>query len=1033
MTDVVHRIVMMGLISIWLTCTTQSQTEAAEPADDDEVRSSATALAALDVGEGLQATLFAAEPMLLSPANIDVDHRGRVWVCEVVNYRHFANRNNPLRKKGDRILILEDTDGDGKADKKTVFYQGRDIDSAHGVCVLGNRVIVSALDKVLVFTDHNGDDEPDKKEVLFSGISGAQHDHGIHSFTFGPDGRLYFNCGNMARQIQDKHDENIVDLAGNIVAANRNPYQEGMIFRCNLDGSDFETLGWNFRNNWELAVDSYGTIWQSDNDDDGNRSVRINFVMEFGNYGYKDERTGAGWRTSRTGMHAEIPKRHWHLNDPGVVPNLLQTGAGSPTGILVYEGRLLPKVFWDQLVHCDAGPNVVRAYPVKKEGAGYKAEIVNMLHGARDQWFRPADVCVAPDGSLIIADWYDPGVGGHRMGDVQRGRLFRITPSGHRKYKVPMHNVSTAEGAVKALLSPNVATRYLARTALHKMQQQSEPALAKLYKDGQNPRHRARALWLLGDIDGRGRHYVERAIADRDPNIRITGLRLVRRLKLDVLPFVQQLTHDPSPQVRRECALALRHSASPQAAKLWAELAAQHDGKDRWYLEALGIGADRQWDRFFEAWLAKVGGKWNTSAGRDILWRSRAAKTTEYLARIISSSSTPMQQLPRYFRAFDLLPGSQAGAWEPGKNKELAQLAFATRSDDSDRRSFIMAEAVGRLKNFDVNSNPRYKAVLDRVLNNSRGTSQFVALVEKLSVKERYPDLLKLAQSKPAEQIGVEAIRTLLTKRELRLIKRGLADNDRQRAVNTALALGNSADGRIAKILLPLINDNSQPVELRRQAVISTTKTQNGARELLKLVAAGQLDAILKDAAASSLHSATSNDVKKEAAQLFPLPSSKDNKPLPPLAQLMKMKGDVNNGRLIFNTTATCAKCHIVNGIGKQVGPNLSEIGGKLSRQANFDSILFPSAGISHNYETYTVVLLSGNVVNGIVTSRTPDSLTLKGTDAIVRTFKGSEIEFIKKENTSLMPADIQKLMTAQELVDVVEYMVTLKQAAVKK
>ena len=98
----------------------------------------------------------------------------------------------------------------------------------------------------------------------------------------------------MARQIQDKHGENIVDLAGNIVAANRNPYQEGMIFRCNLDGSDFETLGWNFRNNWELAVDSYGTIWQSDNDDDGNRSVRINFVMEFGNYGYKDERTGAG-------------------------------------------------------------------------------------------------------------------------------------------------------------------------------------------------------------------------------------------------------------------------------------------------------------------------------------------------------------------------------------------------------------------------------------------------------------------------------------------------------------------------------------------------------------------------------------------------------------------------------------------------------------------------------------------------------------------------------------------------------------------
>ena len=122
-----------------------------------------------------------------------------------------------------------------------------------------------------------------------------------------------------------------------------------------------------------------------------------------------------------------------------------------------------------------------------------------------------------------------------------------------------------------------------------------------------------------------------------------------------------------------------------------------------------------------------------------------------------------------------------------------------------------------------------------------------------------------------------------------------------------------------------------------------------------------------------------------------------------------------------------CVACHVVNGIGKEVGPNLSEIGGKLSRLAFYDSILFPSAGISHNYETYTLVLESGNVVSGVLTSRTPDSVTIKDAEAIVRTFKTSEIELIKKESTSLMPADIQKLMTAKELVDVVEYLTTLK------
>ena len=99
-----------------------------------------------------------------------------------------------------------------------------------------------------------------------------------------------------------------------------------MVFRCDLDGSNFEVLGHNFRNNYEVAVDSFGTLWQSDNDDDGNRGVRINYVMEYGNYGYVDEMTGAGWQAKRTNMEKEIPLRHWHLNDPGVVPNLLQTG-----------------------------------------------------------------------------------------------------------------------------------------------------------------------------------------------------------------------------------------------------------------------------------------------------------------------------------------------------------------------------------------------------------------------------------------------------------------------------------------------------------------------------------------------------------------------------------------------------------------------------------------------------------------------------------------------------------------------------------
>ena len=162
-------------------------------AEDDHPASKA--VAGLDVAPGLEATLFAAEPMLASPTNIDVDDRGRVWVCEVVNYRHRAGE----RPAGDRILILEDTDGDGRADKSTVFYQGRDIDSAMGICVLGNRVIVTASPNVFVFTDTDGDGKADKKELLFTKTGQPQHDHSAHTFIFGPDGRLYWNFGNAGK------------------------------------------------------------------------------------------------------------------------------------------------------------------------------------------------------------------------------------------------------------------------------------------------------------------------------------------------------------------------------------------------------------------------------------------------------------------------------------------------------------------------------------------------------------------------------------------------------------------------------------------------------------------------------------------------------------------------------------------------------------------------------------------------------------------------------------------------------------------
>ena len=154
----------------------------------------------------------------------------RVWVCDAYNYRptiqgYSTTRSKKDRLAGDRILILEDTDGDGKSDVTKVFYQGPELDAPLGILVIGNRVIVSQSPYVWLFTDDDGDDKADRKEIIFRGISGANHDHGVHSFVFGPDGKFYFNFGSEGKQLLDANGRGFYDKFDQPI--NFRNYQQG--------------------------------------------------------------------------------------------------------------------------------------------------------------------------------------------------------------------------------------------------------------------------------------------------------------------------------------------------------------------------------------------------------------------------------------------------------------------------------------------------------------------------------------------------------------------------------------------------------------------------------------------------------------------------------------------------------------------------------------------------------------------------------------------------------------------------------------
>jgi putative heme-binding domain-containing protein len=580
-----------------------------------------------------------------------------------------------------------------------------------------------------------------------------------------------------------------------------------------------------------------------------------------------------------------------------------------------------------------------------------------------------------------------------------------------------------------------MATRYLAWTALQRMEQQAEPALTEM-RNSDNPVFQARAMWLLGKLglaNEKTNAVVREALQDKNADLRIAALRLARQLPTHsrVPDLEEAVINDPSPAVRREMLIGM-HETKPgglQAgaqdeafASLWSQLAQRYDGSDRWYLEALGIAAAGRWDACLSALTRDLGVRGTSSkAGRDIVWRSRGTNTSELIAAAIQDPATPAEVVPRFFRALDFQS-------ESFRQRVLLSLAFGDYPDlPSERVSLIRSESIARLRSSDVSKNERYQKVLEEVLAQCAGSEQFIRIVDKFSMTNHYDDLLVLAQSKPESQLAADALRVLFDKGQAASLDTAISSDDPDLADRTLTALATAADARGDDLLLPLLSDAKRPLAQRRLAVKALGASTSGAEKLLRMARQRNYPDQLHDAVAAALAAAHSPAVREAAAAIFPAPPTKDSTPLPPLSALMEMKGDSERGKIAFNTTATCAKCHQPNPDGKDVGPDLSQIGDKLARQAMFESILFPSAAISHNFETSLIVTDDGSSHTGILVSQTDTELRLKDENGIIRAIPVGSIDSLQKSDVSLMPSDIQKLLSAQELVDVIEYMSTLK------
>ncbi|MEI2722307.1 MAG: PVC-type heme-binding CxxCH protein [Verrucomicrobiota bacterium] len=850
----------------------------------------------LQAADDLEVTLWAASPMLKNPTNLDTDKDGRLWVAEGVNYRSHYDR----QPEGDRIAVLQDTDGDGQADQSWTFVQEPFLRTPMGIAVIDNKIVVSMTPDLIVYTDVNRDLKfdlaVDKREVILTGINGRKHDHSLHSVTCGPDGQWYWNAGNCGAVFTDKsgvnfrigstHDESDFKWTPRGIAGQPSDdghvYVGGFAARMNPDGSAVHIIGYNFRNSYEQTVTSFGDVFQNDNDDPP--ACRTTFLLEYGNAGYFSADGKRSWSADRRPGQS-TPIAEWRQEDPGTMPPGDVYGGGAPTGIAFYEGGALGEKYRGLLLSCEPGRNTVFGYYPQPAGAGWKLERFNFLTSNPEGnyagtdfkggkvspelklSFRPSDVVAGADGAIYVCDWFDPRVGGHSDLDATlSGAVYRIAPKGF-KPKIPKLNTGTTRGQIAALKSPAVNVRNLGFEKLRAQGPKAVSAVAKLLKD-ENLYVRARAVWLLSQMGPTGIAKVESGLMNPDPQMRVVAFRALRRQNWKLDELSRRLAVDPAPAVRREVALAQRDVPFAGAKEILFNLARGYDGVDRTYLEAFGTGCSGKESEVLSLVALELGSadplKW-TAKFAGIAWRLH-----------------PPQSVAA-FKARALAPG----------------LSLAERKAALVALGYMPVRAAA-------------EAVAD-VARQTTGDVHTDALWWLLNGKDRQWQGMAVAE---------------------RLKRDGLYD----------------------------------PETIVLQAI--------------------------------------------------EVPEPQPTK-LPPLAELLRLKGDAVRGKQV---ATACQTCHRIGGEGTDYGPDITSFAKMQTREVVLRSIVNPSADIANGFDGSAIKLKDGTEIHGLILAG-GDPVIVRSTAGVTQTVPAARIESRKPLGRSLMLSAGQLGLAPQDIADVLAYL----------
>jgi putative membrane-bound dehydrogenase-like protein len=921
----------------------------------------------------LRLQVFAEAPDIVTPVGIAIDSRGRLFVVE--SHTHFppAGYAGP---KSDRIKIFEDTDGDGKADKSTIFYEG--LRHTMNLEVAADQsLLVATRSEILRLRDTDGNGVADERTSLVQLETGGDYPHnGLSGFAIDFSGNIYFGFGeNLGVKYK------LIGAEGKTL---RGGGEGGNIYRCASDGTQLVRIATGFWNPFHLCLDAYNNLFAVDNDPDSRPPCRLLHVVEDGDYGYR-------FRNGRKGTH---PFTAWNGELPGTLPMVAGTGE-APSGIVAYESDNLPDDYRGNLLVTSWGDHRIERYALRKVGASFRAEMTPVVVGGEN--FRPVGIAVAPDGAVYFSDWVDKSYELHG-----KGRLWKLSLEGVVSAARPHDDAS-------ALRSRDRRVRETAARKLIGGAGDGRRVLRQELSGTSEARVRALALTALAHsriTNARDRAFIWDAVkSDPSSEVRALAIGSANSLGLDLEKI---FANKPEPV---EYAALLRVASTKEfVPRLVAELA----NPDPFVRQAAWSTLARSGyvDASYPIQSLKHP---DQRAGIALLWRN--SQDRRAISRIKQLLDDPDPSVR--FVAIQWIGEEKLVDFTPQVREMLSQpnttrLLFSATIAALERLEGGVRKPTDEWKSEDyvarVLLDPKSPAPVRRqALRTLRPTHPQLTL-----------DLLRQLCADSDNGVRLEAIRTLRDspyverQAELFALANGgqFSEQERAEAVMGLAPTDAAAQDKLIDLAVeaPQVVAHEALRSLRGHALSEVQAARLKSAE-------GNRDPHWKELADRLLQTAAPAPL--EATKLY--------------AWLDRLEGpaDAQVGeRVFFHPRGVgCFRCHEVSGRGGITGPDLSTIGTTANRERIVESILQPSREVAPHFVAQTIVTADGRTVTALLISQEVDgTLVYVDSSGNELRLKAQEITDRVQSGKSIMPDNLSAQLTTQEFRDLIAFLRQQKQ-----